>query len=74
MSHNIPQGDQGDVGSTSGDSKDWKCYFPCKRCKDLKIRRFLITMAKRHCRNYGHVEGGHEYHPLVSYSLYVFIL
>ena len=74
MSNNIPRGGQGDVGSTSGASKDRKCYCPCKRCKGLKIRRLLIIIDKRHCRDYGHVEGRHEYHPLVSYALYVFVL
>ena len=74
MSHNIPQGGQGDMGSTSGASKDQKCYFPCKICKILNIRRLLITIAKRLCREYGHIEAGHEYHRLVSYSLYVFVL
>ena len=70
MSHSIPQGlGQGDVGSTLGASKDRKCYFPCKKCKGLKIRRILIITAKRHCRTYGHVEDEHDYHPLVSYSL-----
>jgi hypothetical protein len=36
--------------------------------------RILIKTTKIHCREYGHLEGGHGYHPLVSYSLYVFIL
>jgi hypothetical protein len=74
MSHNIPQGVQGDVGSTSRASKDQNCYFPCKRWKGLKIRRLQITTTKRHCRDYGHTKGMREYHPLVSYSLYVLIL
>jgi len=74
MSENIPQGGQGDVGSALGDSKDRKCYWPCKKFKGLKIRRLLITKTIKHCRYYGHAEGGHEYHPLVSYSLDVFVL
>ena len=51
-----------------------KCYFPHKRCKGLMIRRLIITIDKRHWRDYGHVEGGHAYHPLVSYWLYVLVL
>ena len=39
-----------------------------------KLRRLLITTIVKHCRLYGYVEGKHEYHPLVSYSLYVFVL
>ena len=41
---------------------DGKCYCPCSQC----TRRLLIKTTKRHCREHGHVEGGHEYHPLVS--------
>ena len=70
MSHNILWGGQGYMGSGFGQaSEDRKCYFPCKKCKGLKIRRILIITAKRHCRTYGHVEDEHDYHPLVSYSL-----
>lgn len=53
---------------------DGKCYCPCNNCKGLKTRRLLITTAEKHCRQHGHVEGGHDYRPLVSCSLYVFIL
>lgn len=60
MSHNIPQGGQGDVGSVLGASKDQKCYLPCKRWKVLKIRRLLIKTTKIHCRDYGHIGGGHN--------------
>lgn len=37
---------------------DGKCYCPCNNCKGLKMRRLLITIAKKHCRQHGHVEGG----------------
>lgn len=74
MSHNIPQGGQGDMGSTSGAVKNRKCYFPCKRCEGLKIMGLLIATNKRHCKDYVHAEGGNEYYPLISYSLYVFVL
>jgi hypothetical protein len=53
---------------------DRKCYFPCTQCKGFNRRRILITTTERHCRQFGHVEGGYEYRPLVSYSLYVFVL
>jgi hypothetical protein len=74
MSHNIPPGGQGDVRSALEALGDRKCYFPCKICRGYNRRRLLIKTTKRHCREYGHLEGGHEYRPLVSYSLYVFIL
>ena len=45
---------------------DEKCYCPCKICKGLKTRRYLITTAKQHCRQHGHIKGRNEYHPLVS--------
>ena len=50
---------------------DGKCYCPCSECRAFKIRRIKITIAKKHCWKYGHVEGGHEYRPLVSSSLYM---
>ena len=51
---------------------DRKCYCPCQICKGLNCRRLLIKTVKRHCRENGHIEGGHAYHPLVSCSLYHF--
>ena len=45
---------------------DGKCYCPRSQCRGFNTRRLLIKTAKRHCREHGHVEGGHEYHPLVS--------
>ena len=53
---------------------DRKCYFSYNRCRGFKRRRNLITIDKGHCRENGQVEGGHEYSPMVSYSLYVFII
>ena len=50
---------------------DGKCYCPCNQCRGFNIRRLKITTAKKHCREHGHVEGGHEYRPLVSCSLYM---
>ena len=51
---------------------DGKFYCPCKICKSLNYRRLLIKIVKRHYRENGHIEGGHDYHPLVSCSLYHF--
>ena len=48
---------------------DDKCYCPCKSCNDLKTRRIIIKIDKRHYRENGHIEGGFDYHPLVSYFL-----
>jgi hypothetical protein len=54
---------------------DRKCYFPFTHCKGFKRRRILIRIIERHCRQFGHVEGGYKYHPiLVRFSLYVFVL
>jgi len=74
MSHNIPQLDQGYVGSVLGASKDWRCFCPCRNCKGLRPRKFRIKLARKNCRDYEHAKGRHEYHPFVSYSLYVFVL
>ena len=53
---------------------DGKCYFPCNRCRGFKRRRLLIRTTEKHYRENEHVEGGHEYCPMVSYSLYAFII
>jgi hypothetical protein len=53
---------------------DRKCYFPHKKCKGYNRRRLLIKKTKKHYTEYGHLEGENEYRPLVSYSLYVFVL
>ena len=76
MSHNIPLGGKGwDFRSALVEAlSDWRCYFPFKKCRGYNRRRLLIKTTKKHCREYGHLEGGHAYHSLVSYSLYVFIL
>ena len=50
---------------------DGKCYFPCFDCRGLQRRIILRTIAKRHCREKGHAEGGYEYRPLVrGYSIF----
>ena len=50
---------------------DGKFYCPCSQCKGFKRRRIKIATDKRHCREYGHAEGGHDYHPFVICSLYM---
>ena len=51
---------------------DVKCYFPCNDCIGFPTRRILRTLAKKHCKEKGHAEGGYEYHPLVRwYSLHI---
>ena len=52
---------------------DGKCYCPCSQGKGFKRRRIKITTTKKHCREHGHAEGGHEYHLFVSFSLYMFL-
>ena len=44
---------------------DGKCYCPCKNCKGLKTRRYLIKIVEEHCRKHGHIEGGNKFCPLV---------
>ena len=78
MSHNItPDENQATLArlfATLEAKGDGKCYCPWNRCKGFKRRRLLIRITEKHCRENGHVEGGHEYHPMVSYSLNVFII
>ena len=38
------------------------------------MRIFLIRTTEKNCRENGHVEEGYEYRPMVSYSLYSFII
>ena len=35
-------------------------------CKGLKNQRILITTAQSHYRQHGHVEGGHNFCPLLN--------
>ena len=50
---------------------DQKCYCSCSQCSGFKRRRINITRTKKHCREHGHTEGGHEYRPFVSFALYM---
>ena len=52
---------------------DGKCYCPRSKCKGFKRRRIKITTTKKHFREHGHTEGGHEYRPFVSFALYMFL-
>ena len=52
---------------------DGKCYFPCSQCRCFKRRRIKITTTRKHCRKHGHTKVGHEYHPFVSFILYMFL-
>ena len=54
---------------------DGKCYFPCNDYIGLQTIILLITIAKKNCKEKGHVEGGYEYHPLVRCcSLHIVLL
>jgi len=76
MLHNITPGGQGrELRSTLVEALgDRNCYFPCKKCRGYNRRRLIINTTKKHYREYRHLEGRHEYRPLVSYSLCVFVL
>ena len=52
---------------------DEKCYWTCSQCMGFKRRIINIIISKRHCREYGHAEGGHDYCPFVSFSLYMYL-
>ena len=43
-----------------------KYNCPCKMCKGLKSQRIIITITQSHCRQHGHVEGGHDFHQLMN--------
>jgi hypothetical protein len=74
MSENI----RGGKKIKEGEKGDGKCYFPCKNCCTRRPERVLIATTKKHCRKYGHMDGGsNEYRPMVIsyiYSLSVLIL
>jgi hypothetical protein len=69
MSQNI----RGGKKSKEGEKGDGRCYFPCKICCTTRLVRILIATAKKHCRKYGHIDGGsNEYRPVVI--SYIFII
>ena len=38
-----------------------KCNYPFKKCEGLMNQIILITIAQSHCKQYGHIEGGHDF-------------
>ena len=48
---------------------DGKYYYPCTQCRGFKRRIILISIATKHCREHGHVEGGNQYRPFVGLAL-----
>ena len=69
MSKNI----RGGKKSNEGENGDGRCYFPCKKCCTTHPIRILIATTKKHCRKYGHIDGGSkEYRPVVI--SYIFII
>ena len=71
MSQNIVRG--GEKGK-SGEKGDGICYFPCKKCFLRRPVKILIETPTKHCRKYGHIDGGsNEYCPvLISYIFIIF--
>jgi hypothetical protein len=64
---------RGGKKSKAGEKGDGICYFPCKKCCLTRPVRILIEATTKHCRKYGHVDGGsNEYHPIVI--SYIFII
>jgi hypothetical protein len=69
MSQNI----RGGKKSKAGEKGDGRCYFPCKKCCTTRPVRILIATTTKHCRKYGHIDGGsNEYRPVVI--SYIFII
>jgi hypothetical protein len=65
MSENI----RGGKKIKEGEKGDGKCYCRCKNCCTRCPERVLIEIAKKHCRKYGHVDGGsNEYRPMYIYK------
>ena len=52
---------------------DGKHYCPCSQCRGFIRRRIKITTAIKRCMEHGHAKGGHEYHPFVGFTLYMFL-
>ena len=71
MSENI----KGGKSNEEGEKGDGKCYFPCKSLFMRRPVRILIATAKKHCKKYGHMDGGsNECRPMVIRSIYIFII
>jgi hypothetical protein len=72
MSQNVVRGGE---KSKVGEKGDGRCYCPCKKCCLRCPIRILITTTTKHCRKYGHIDGGsNEYCTMVISYMYVYIL
>jgi hypothetical protein len=70
MSQNVVRGGE---KSKAGEKGDGRCYCPCKKCCLRRPIRILIATATKHCRKYGHIDGGlNEYRTMVI--SYIFII
>jgi hypothetical protein len=70
MSQNVVRGGG---KSKTGEKGDGICYCPCKKCCLRRPVIILITISTKHCRKYGHIDGGsNEYRPMVIN--YIFII
>ena len=70
MSWNVVRGGE---KSKVGEKGDVRCYFPCQKFCLICPVRILIETATKHCRKYGHIDGGsNEYRPMVI--SYIFII
>jgi hypothetical protein len=69
MSENIRAGKR----IKEGEKGDGKCYCPCKNCCTRCLERVLIATPTKHCRKYGHMDGGsNEYRPMVCIFIICF--
>jgi hypothetical protein len=70
MSQNVIRSGEKSKATEKGDGR---CYFPCKKLCLKHPVRILIATNTKHCRKYGHIDGGlNEYHPVVI--SYIFII
>ena len=71
MSQNFVRGGE---KSKVGEKGGGRCYCPCKKCCLRRPIRILIAITTKHCRKYGHIDGGlNECRPMViSYIFIVF--
>ena len=67
MSKNI----RGGKKIKEGEKGDNKCYFPCKNCCTRRPERVLIETTTKHCRKYGHMDGGSNEYRLMVYTFII---
>jgi hypothetical protein len=67
---------RGGEKSKAGEKGDGRCYFPCKKCCLRRLIIILIETTTKHCRKYGHIDGGsNEYRTMViSYIFIIFFI